>query len=415
MSDINPNVNLNTQTVDTNENGSVDAGSGGDITFDSLEGAGVAPNPSSTKLTTKSSKQEREEEEASKGNSKEVSEDGEEAPKKAAAAPKAEPEAAVKAEEDTSASKSLKLKVGPRGKEIELDLDTKIPHKVDGVDVEVSLKDLRDNYSGKVAYDKRFTELDQRDKAYLKDKSETEEAITNILKPIYQKSDAVGAILEMVKIANIDPAPVFAALKEQLIGDLDKFVGMSSEERDIHFLRKENEFLKRSKESEEKKVQEEQAKSALNQELTSMQETLKVTDEWISKADQEIRSNPKAYEGLTDAKGRIQVADAMRRWELASAALSILDPEYASDADALEVAARKLYGFEGTPTQALQKIRPKWQPPANEAKSASLENLGKKVEQNRKLGGNDALPPPSVKASKEVEDAAFDPRGWDSL
>ena len=235
MSEINPNVDLTTQTVDTNANGSVDAGSGGDISFDSLEGAGVAPNPSSTKLTTKSSKQEREEEEAaSKGNSKEASTEDE------TKAPKKEASEEVKTEESKTeeTAKSLKLKVGPRGKEIELDLDTKIPHKVDGIDTEVSLKDLRDNYSGKVAWDKRFTELDTRDKAYLKDKADTEETITNILKPIYQQSDAVGSILEMVKIAKIDPAPVFEALKKQLIGDLDTFVNMTDQERETHFLKK---------------------------------------------------------------------------------------------------------------------------------------------------------------------------------
>ncbi len=411
-SEINPNVDLTTaQPTNTEKNGAVELGAG-EISFDALEGAGVAPQPANKR----SSKTAETSADAGLGNAKEVSEGegAEAAPTKEAkattAAPesKATPEVAPKAEEGP---KSVKFKT-VAGREVEIPLDSKITKKIDGVDQEVSIKEALDQYAGKVAYDKRFTELDQRDKAYIADKQQTESQLTGILQKAYNK-DVMGSILEMSKIAGLDPAPVFESLKQELIGNIEQFMQMTPEQRDLHFMKKENDFLKRSKASEDEERTKKQAQTELDGQLSSLRETLNIADEDLKKAESTIRSNPETYKSFDNPKGKIELADALKRWELASTALGLIDTDYAQDQDMVEVAARKLQGFKGSAEEAAKAIAQRMKLTARGPQAQVLDNLSKKVEQTKKvLGQSSAKEPELTPVSK---DDAFDPRGWDSI
>ncbi len=414
-SEINPNVDLTTaQPTNTKENGAVELGAG-EISFDALEGAGVAPQPSNKRQSAKAGETMAD---AGLGNAKEVFGDEKTSAKKAEVAtpkegdvtPQATPEAIKAAPVAEEGAKSVKVKT-VAGREVEIPLDSKVTKKIDGVEQEVSIKEALDQYAGKVAYDKRFSELDQRDKAYLADKENTEKQLSGILTKAYNK-DPIGAILDMVEIAKLDPAPVFEAIRTELIGDIEKFMQMTPEQRDLHFMKKENDFLKRSKASEEKVKADRQAQAELDGRLSTLRETLGVSDEDLTKAEAAIRSNPEAYKAFDSPKGKIELADAHKRWDLASTALGLIDADYAKDNDMVEVAARKLQGFKGTAEEASKAIAQRMKLTPRGPQSQVLENLGKKVEQSKKvLGQNVDLD----KAPAPAKDDDFDPRGWDSI
>lgn len=407
-SETNPNVNISSdQPVDTAKSGSVVVGGSNAVSFDALESAGVGEQPFAKKLTTKSNEEAAKEETAAPEVEAATS-----TPIKGDTTPKEgqEPVATKVEEPATEGPKSFKLKT-IAGREVEVPMDAKIMKKIDGVEQEVSIKDAMDQYAGKVAYDKRFSELDKRDKAYIADREETESQLTSILQKAYA-DDVVGSLLEIVKISGRDPAPVFDNLRKAIIGDMDAYLSMTPEQREVHFIKKENDFLKRSKESESKAVEGKQAQAELDQQVAEMRETLNVSDEGMKKADEEIRANPEAYKAFDNPKGRVELAEALQRMDLATQALGIIDSDYAKDMDMVELAARKLKGFNGDAKAAAESIRVKMKLKAAGPSTEVLENLSKKIGQSRSGGpkADDA----SLATTTSTNDD-YDPRGWDRL
>src|SRR5574343_734820 len=106
------------------------------------------------------------------------------APVEAAAAeeatePAEEPaEAATESEtpaaQAAAVSKALTFRAGD--KEVALDETATIPWKIDGKQQAVTVKDLLDNYSGKVAWDKRFNEVATQRKQLTTEKMQLEQA-----------------------------------------------------------------------------------------------------------------------------------------------------------------------------------------------------------------------------------------------
>lgn len=313
--------------------------------------------------------------------------------------------------------KALNLKVGPRGREIELDTDTKIPVKIDGKDEEVSLDDLRNNYSGKVAYDKRFSELDARDKIYIKDKQNTEKQLGGILHKA-MNNDILGALLEITDIAGIDPSPIMKSIQGTLLGgDIQKFLQMTPDQREIHFMKLENQFLRGYKTSVDKVNSDKTSEEALAREVAEQREALGVSDEWMQRAEAEIKSNPKAYEKLNTPKGKVELADAIKRWELAKEILGSVDEEFAKDVDMVQFGAKKLQGLKTIDKEKARqlvlkalKLDNKTQDKVEETRAAST--LSRKVADAKEFRPIDTV---NTKRKNASEDDDYDPRGWDRV
>jgi hypothetical protein len=65
---------------------------------------------------------------------------------------------------DEKAKQLLKAKLAD--KDFELDADSLIPVKINGKDELISIKDLQSQYSGKVVYEKKFSEMDRERKSF---------------------------------------------------------------------------------------------------------------------------------------------------------------------------------------------------------------------------------------------------------
>lgn len=154
--------------------------------------------------------------------------------------------------------------------------------KVDGKEEIVSLKELKSNYSGKVAYDKKFTELDKRDKINQAEYKKINTVVDNFANGV-KEGDILSAFSKVGEFAKI-PSYI---LKEQLIAaltpEINRRAGLSEDQINNESLTEQNKYLKESKESENKKLISEQATSALNNKVNSIRETHKIEDvEWTS-------------------------------------------------------------------------------------------------------------------------------------
>lgn len=301
-------------------------------------------------------------------------------------------------------SKSFKLKT-VSGREVEIPVDAKIIKKIDGVEQEVSISKALDEYSGKFVTEKRFTEIDQMKKAFEADIQSAEEQFSTVLTKAYNK-DVMGALLELSDMAQQDPAAIFDNLRDTLVGDLDKFMSMSQQERDLHFANKKIEYLTRSKESSETQTKAKQAAKELEQKASEMREALGVSDEWLEKAKGEYESRSDYYQktylngGKPDQTHFIQLADAMQRWDLAQKALGMVDPDLAADDDLVQAAYQKLVGKKNLTVEAASEIVGK--PFKKKEAAAVVTSLTKKVEQIQKVSDEDTETP-EPKATKKAE------------
>lgn len=134
--------------------------------------------------------------------------------------------------------RKLKLKAGD--KEIDVDEIATIRHKVDGSDVDVTMKDLLSNYSGKVAWDKRFSELDTDRKGW---KSERE-TFESKIKSIMEAADPEERFYKMAEISGQDPLAIRRKFLEENMSFLEKYHSMTEDERKQEDLAFENKYLK---------------------------------------------------------------------------------------------------------------------------------------------------------------------------
>lgn len=165
------------------------------------------------------------------------------APKDAAAEPKEKEVAKAKEKEPAEADTDVDPKLGPQPGAAEVkmlkakngDADMQVPsdltfmHKVDGKPEKVTVQELLNNYSGKVAYDKKFSEFSTQKKDFDTRVSTLNNSITEMFE--LSKSDPTALIDRMCQMAGIDPAKFQQDFLKDLADLSEKYATMSDIER----------------------------------------------------------------------------------------------------------------------------------------------------------------------------------------
>jgi hypothetical protein len=219
-------------------------------------------------------------------------------------------EAAV--EEIVEEIRKLKAKFGEE--EYELPEDATFLAKVDGEEVEVSLKDLKTNYSGKVAWDKKFSELGAEKKAYMDDKQIVESYISEF-KDYADKGDFSGAMEFLARLAGHNPLEFRKELRSQIIENHKAMLEMSEEQKQAFELNEENEFLKRQQESANALSEEQRTVMELQNQIQSFQEAHSVSDEELLAAYDDLQANYEGEIGLETIQEYVSTARAYQKTE----------------------------------------------------------------------------------------------------
>jgi len=172
---------------------------------------------------------------------------------------------------------------------------TSFKHKVDGEDVDVSLKDLLNNYSGKVSYDKKFNEINVSRKEletelgnYKKEKESVDEYINDFAEKM-KAGDAMGAISFLAEFAGMTPYEFRSQLLENIAPEVDRRRTLSRDQLSNEKLRAENEYLNKMRESEQGKISKQQANTELEQRIATLQETHSISDDDFETAYKELQ------------------------------------------------------------------------------------------------------------------------------
>tara|TARA_R100000697_G_scaffold123308_1_gene155430 strand:+ start:1114 stop:2289 length:1176 start_codon:yes stop_codon:yes gene_type:complete len=204
---------------------------------------------------------------------------------------------AEKAEESEEAEevKEIKKLLGKfNEEEMEIAAETLFKHKVDGEDVDVSLQDLLNNYSGKVSYDKKFQEFSESKKEFDEYKTTYDKDIDlingyiNDFAEKLKSNDAMGALSYFAEFSGMEPHTFKRQLLDQLAPEIERMSLLSPEQIENERLAQENDYLQKQQESEANKRQQEQSQNELLSEIKRLQEAHSISDDEFQGAYQEL-------------------------------------------------------------------------------------------------------------------------------
>lgn len=278
------------ESVDTAPEASQDAEA---LTFDDLDN--LTDGRSNKEIVNEAKKEVKNPSSGEENKSQDKGLGGDEAKQVAKEASKKDKEKTSKEESEGKEEESLKKILGQSGKkQYELNSDTIFKHKVDGEEIDVSLQDLLNNYSGKTSYDKKFQEFSDTKKEFESQKtkynteiSQINEYITTFAQKL-RDEDALGALEYFAEFAGMKPYEFRTELIRQISPEVERRSMMSSDEIENENLKAQNEYLRAQQESEARHKDTEQSQQELSNEIKRIQETHNITDDDFTNTYQEL-------------------------------------------------------------------------------------------------------------------------------
>lgn len=204
------------------------------------------------------------------------------------------------AKEDKKSSKKLRLRMG--GELYNIDSDATFPVKIDGKSEEVPIQELINNYSGKTAWDKKFTELGKEKKTIEFEKTQInsqkqilEKFVSEALTPLQNpEGNPLDSLLFLVEKSGADPYNAYRRIMEANLQEVNKLLDMSEVERELYFHKKKDELYgKVAKQRQEKAVKEESF-NQLSKKVEELRQAYNVSEEEFVEASEELEESFKA-------------------------------------------------------------------------------------------------------------------------
>jgi hypothetical protein len=134
----------------------------------------------------------------------------------------------AKAKAEAKARKLYKAKIGEATAEYDPEADLEVT--VDGKPMPVKLQELVNNYSGKTAWDKRFTELDRSQKSFQTEKARLTETLQKFHELSVVKGDPLTALTYVAEQFGANPVEIRQAYMKRLQDMATQMSGKSPEE-----------------------------------------------------------------------------------------------------------------------------------------------------------------------------------------
>lgn len=178
-------------------------------------------------------------------------------------------------------AKKLKFKAGGQDGDIPETATFKV--KVAGKEMEVPASELVKNYSGKVQWDKKFTELDT-ERVQFKQKFQKVESIINAA---LGEKDPDMRLFKMAELSGKDPVQFRKDYLDSNLPMLEKWYAMSDEERNADQLAFENKYLRHKSEAHKKDEELKVAQAALSTRVDNLLARHKISkEEFAQRYDQ---------------------------------------------------------------------------------------------------------------------------------
>lgn len=238
--------------------------------------------PAKKDLVVKEEESEEEEEEEEKEESEEDEESEEE----------------VKGEKKEDKAPKSKIRIRMGGELFNVDSDSTFKVKVDGKMEEVTAQDLINNYSGKTAWDKKFTEIGKEKKTLEFEKSQISaqkqkltDHVTKALSPLKDPNgNPMDSLLYLVEMSGEDPYTAYRRVMESNLQELGTLLDMTETERELYFHKKKDELHGKVQKQRQAKMIEEQSFSQVLQKIEKLRQAHNVSEDQFVEASEELES-----------------------------------------------------------------------------------------------------------------------------
>lgn len=201
-------------------------------------------------------------------------------------------------EEEKPETKSKKLKVRMSDGLYGIESDATIRHKVDGEFQEIPVQELLNNYSGKVAWDKKFSEIGNEKKEVESLRAEVEstknflsETVKEVIGHLNDpEKNPLDALYFLVEKSGQDNYSVYKRMLEANLDEVENLMSMSEVERKAYFLEKKDEFRTKSEEARKAASAQEEAFNQAIQRVDELRKAHEVSEEQYLQALDELES-----------------------------------------------------------------------------------------------------------------------------
>ena len=170
--------------------------------------------------------------------------------------------------------------------------------KVAGKEEEVTLEELKTNYSGKVAYDKKFTELDKERKAFLKEKTQIESYV-NQFRETATNQNMVEATKFLGQLTGKAPHQVVEELIQSLTPEIERRMGLMDSELEYENKLADAQYKADLLEQKQSQLENEQVLQTLDAKIESIMSDKSITTEEWDKAVRELDNQLPKEQALT--------------------------------------------------------------------------------------------------------------------
>ena len=197
--------------------------------------------------------------------------------------------------------KKLRLRMSD-GDLYNIDADSTIPVKIDGKTEEIPMQELINNYSGKTAWDRKFTEIGKEKKALefeknsvMTQKNKLTEHVNNALAPLLDPNkNPLDSMLYLVEMSGQDPYAAYRRIMEANLEELGSLMDMSETERELFFHKKKDELHGKVAKQRQEKTSKEAAFNQAIEKVNTLRQAHNVTEDEFVDASEELEESFKA-------------------------------------------------------------------------------------------------------------------------
>jgi hypothetical protein len=227
-------------------------------------------------------------------------------------------------------SEAKKLKIRQADGLYGIDADAKVRVKIDGEFQEVPVQELINQYSGKVAYDKKFSELGQQKKEvehFLQQNKKQADFLKGVVAEVTghlsdKTKNPLDALNFIVEKSGFDSYDVWKRTLEANLEEVEKLMSMSELERENYFLKKEGEFRTKSEQARKAESAKETAFNQAIQKVDSLRQAQGVSEDQFVEALDELEAQGVVMSKVSDE----QVVEYASLKPHVSAVQDVLEP-----------------------------------------------------------------------------------------
>lgn len=217
-------------------------------------------------------------------------------------------DAKAKAQQDAAKVKAIKVKNGDA--EVELRMDTKIPVKIGGKDELVDLQTLRNEFSGKTDWSRKYQALDTERKSFESERRDLQSSVDDLFDLAVTQKKPMEAVAYLTDLLGGDGLKTVQELQQQMLQQYEELSKLTPEEKRARQAEERANLIEAKAKNKETAQAKRTEQESIAKRVDDVKAKYKITDERFQDIYHTLKKNGVKAEELTPEF----VGDVHERW-----------------------------------------------------------------------------------------------------